>query len=294
MTPRSEARRRVRRLITRSEFLSMGVALALIPGAGEAARAASRDIDPATVVPMDKIPPAYRGQIGEIIREHTLHKKGAPDTFPCNPKVYMGLLNEPTIPLALWQDLATSPARLKKIAPGRYSGTDGAGTIATWEYVHRSPKLHVLLCDLNYTSPRGAARLDGRIVLLVHSGFYKEVNGEPWIQHDIEAFVKVDSKGWKMLAKTIRPMLERVLEDQVHEAGLFVSLMGRLVEMYPSWASQVVVAREDVPPDAKVAFRDLVEATKRPGAFAGRPVMVDNAKGSQASTAAAPTGSTRR
>ena len=294
MTPRSDAQRRVRRLLTRSEFLSLGVALALVPGATRPAKAASRDFDPATVLPMDKIPPAHRAQVSEVIREHTLHKKGAADTFPCNPKIYMGLLNEPTIPLALWQDLATSPARLRKVGPGRYSGSDGAGTMATWEYVLRSPKLHVLLCDLNYSSPRGAAKLDGRIVLLVHSGFYKEVNGEHWVQHDIEAFVKVDSKGWKMLAKTIRPMLERVLEDQVQEAGLFVSLMGRLVEMYPNWASSVVAAQQTVPQDAKVAFCDLVTANRRPGAFTGRPVMVDNARGGANASAAAPTGTTRR
>ena len=69
-------------------------------------------------------------------------------------------------------------------------GPISAGTTATWEYVYRSPKLHVLLSDLDYVSPRGAAQLKGRILLVVHSGFYREVNGEPWIQHDVEAFVK--------------------------------------------------------------------------------------------------------
>ena len=149
-----------------------------------------------------------------------MHRKASADTFPCNSKVYLSLLNEPSITLALWQDLAASPVKLRQIDPNRYQGTDGAGTTATWEYVYRSPKLHVLLSDLDYVSPRGAAKLSGRIVLIVHSGFYREVNGEPWIQHDVEAFVKVDSKGWKALAKTVRPLLDKVLEDQVQEAGL--------------------------------------------------------------------------
>ena len=109
--------------------------------------------------------------------------------------------------------------RLKQVGPDRYEGTDGAGASAVWEFVHRSPKLHVLLCNLSYTTPRGDARLDARIVLLVHSGFYREVNGEPWVQHDVEAFVKVDSKGWKAVARTVRPVIEKLLEDQVREAG---------------------------------------------------------------------------
>jgi len=44
---------------------------------------------------------------------------------------------------------------------------------------------------------RGNARLEGRIVLIVHTGYYREVNGDPWVQHDVEAFVKIDSRGWK-------------------------------------------------------------------------------------------------
>ena len=35
-------------------------------------------------------------------------------------------------------------------------------------------------------------------------------------------------------------MVERILEEQVKEAGFFISLMSRLVQTYPNWASQVV------------------------------------------------------
>jgi hypothetical protein len=206
-----------------------------------------------------------------------MHRKAPADTFPCNSKVYLSLLNEPTITLALWQDLAASPVKLRQLETNKYQGTDGAGTTATWEYLYRSPKLHVLLSDLDYVSPRGAAKLNGRILLVVHSGFYREVNGEPWIQHDVEAFVKVDSKGWKALAKTVRPLLEKVLEDQVQEAGWFVSLMGRMVESYPNWACSVVLKSETIDPKTRQSFRDLVVQVKKPGAQTGRPQLAENA-----------------
>ena len=242
-----------------------------------ASPAGPRTIDPAPVVPLDKIPPQHRDAVVEIIRDHTMHRKAPADTFPCNSKVYLSLLNEPAITLALWQDLAASPVKLRQLDANRYQGTDGAGTTATWEYIYRSPKLHVLLSDLDYVSPRGAARLNGRILLVVHSGFYREVNGEPWIQHDVEAFVKVDSKGWKALAKTVRPLLEKVLEDQVQEAGWFVSLMGRLVETYPDLGllggPQAGPDRPDHPPE--------LPRPRRPGQAAQRllrpPQMAENA-----------------
>jgi hypothetical protein len=239
--------------------------------------AGARSFDPATVVPLDKIPPQHRESVVEIIRDHTMHRKAPADSFPCNSKLYLSLLNEPAITLALWQDLADSPVKLRQLDATRYQGTDGAGTTATWEYIYRSPKLHVLLSDLDYVSPRGAAKLNGRILLIVHSGFYREVNGEAWIQHDVEAFVKVDSKGWKALAKTVRPLLEKVLEDQVQEAGWFVSLMGRLVETYPNWACSVVLNQAQIDSATRQGFRDLVVQVKRPNASSGRPQMIANA-----------------
>jgi len=232
--------------------------------------------DPSQVLPLDQVAPHARDAVAEVIRDAHFHRQGKSDTFPCNPRIYMKLLNEPAVTLALWQDLGPSPARLQQTAANRYQGTDGAGTTATWEFVLRSPRLNVMLCELDYVSPRGNAKLNGRIVLIVRSGYFKEVNGESWVQHDIEAFVKVDSRGWKAVAVTIKPIIEKLLEDQVREAGWFVSLMGRLVEIYPSWANEVVTKQNQIAAETRTAFSEVVKQTRREGAFEGRPVMVDS------------------
>jgi hypothetical protein len=236
-----------------------------------------RSIDPAQIVPLEQLAPGHRETVAEVIRDHTIHRKSATDSFPCNGQIYLGLLDEPAITLALWKDLSASPVEMRQVAPGRYVGSDGAGASATWEFVYRNPRLHVLLCNLDYTSPRGNARLQGRIVLVVRSSYHRASNGDPWVKHDIEAFVKVDSKGWKTLARTVRPILEKVLEDQVQEAGLFVSLMGRLVEMYPNWACEVATTKSQASPETKQAFHDVVMQNRRKGAFAGRPKMLGDA-----------------
>ena len=233
-------------------------------------------IDPAQVVPMDQIPAEYREQVGEVIRDHTFHQKGEPESFPCNAGLYMSLVNEPSITLALWKDLAESPVQVKRIGPNRYQGEDGSGSTATWDFVLRTPRVHVLLAYLSYISPRGNARIDARIVLVLRTGYYREVNREPYIQHDVEAFVKVDSKGWKTLARTIRPVIERVLEDQVREAGQFVSLMSRLVVTYPNWATDVAMKQSMVDVPARERFREIVAQNRRPDASKGRPVVLNN------------------
>ena len=266
--------------VVRRGLATWSIALAALASAvwsGPRASAGPQKPDPAQVVPLDQIAPEFREDVAEVIRDHTFHRKGAPETFPCNSRVYLSLLNEPALTLALWQDLSSSPVELQQIGPNKYQGSDGNGTKASWEFVLRAPKVHVLLCNLDYTSPRGAAHLQARIVLIVHSGYYREVNGEHWVQHDVEAYVKVDSKGWKALARTVRPLIEKLLEDQVREAGWFVSLMGRLVAMYPNWACQVAMKQNHIHVDTRQRFRDVVIQTRRAGAFTGRPTMADNA-----------------
>ena len=243
---------------------------------GLGAPAGAKDSDPAQVVPLDRLAPAVRDSVAEVINEPTFRHKGKPDTFPCHPKIYQALLYEPVLTLALWHDIADTPAKLWQVGPDRFEGTDGAGTSARWEYAYKSPRLNVMLCTLEHLTPRGNAKLNGRIVLVVHSTYFREPGGDFWIKHDVEAFVKIDSRGWKAVARTVRPLIEKLLEEQVQEGGLFISLMGRLVVSYPNWAAGVCMKQDGVSMPARAAFRELVIQSRRPDASPGRPQLADN------------------
>jgi hypothetical protein len=268
-------------LVRRSQILGKIVPVVLagmiVPGV-ETSQARGglgpRSVDPAQIVPLHQIVPERRDMVAEVIREHTFHRQGEPDTFPCPSSLYLSLVGEPAATVALWKDLSDSPVQLQKVAPNRYEGTDGSGSSAVWEFVLRSPQLHVLLAFFNYVSPHGNARIDARIVLIVNSTYHRDSNREPWVQHTVEAFVKVDSIGWKTLARTLRPVIERILEEQVREAGHFVSLMSRLVITYPNWASQVVASQGTIDPATRQRFCEVVARTRRPGASTGRPVVM--------------------
>jgi hypothetical protein len=236
----------------------------------------ARHVDPAQVLPLDQIPPEHRESVSEVIRDHTFHRLGEPDSFQCPGSLYLSLVNEPLVPLTLWKDLSTSSVQLQKVGPNRYEGTDGSGSSAVWDFVLRSPRLHVFLAYFNYVSPHGTARVEARIVLIVRSSYAVDGSKEAWVKHDVEAFVKVDSKGWKTLARTVRPVVEKVLEEQVREAGHFVSLMSRLVVTYPNWACQTIAKQPGIDPATKDQFQTTVIRNQKPGASRGRPVVMQD------------------
>lgn len=234
-----------------------------------------RSIDPAQIVPLHQLAPESRDSVAEVIRDHTFHRQGETDTFPCPGSLYLSLLNEPHLTVALWKDLSESPVQLQKVSANRYQGTDGSGASATWDFVLRTPRVHVLLAYLSYVSPHGNAKVDARIVLVVNSAYYRDGNKESFVQHNVDAYVKVDSKGWKTVARTMRPVVERILEEQVKEAGYFISLMSRLVQTYPNWASEVVAGHPGIDAASKQRFCTVVVQNRRPGASTGRPVVMN-------------------
>src|SRR4051794_6014129 len=102
--------------VRRSQVIGLFVLGLLAQGDPSAreARGATRRVEPAEVVPLDQIAPQHRETVAEIIRDHTFHRKGAPESFPCHSRIYLSLLNEPSLTLALWQDLSPSPVRLQE------------------------------------------------------------------------------------------------------------------------------------------------------------------------------------
>jgi hypothetical protein len=255
--------------------LAMTAILVVISATAQAG-IGSRHVDPAQIVPLNQIAPERRDVVIEVIRDHTFHRQGEADTFPCPSSLYLSLVNEPSLTLALWKDLSDAPVQLRKVGPNRYEGTDGSGASATWEFVLRTPRLHVLLAHLNYVSPHGNARVEARIILIVNTSYYQDNKREPFVQHNVEAFVKIDSKGWKTLGRTLRPVIERILEEQVKEAGYFISLMSRLVLTYPNWANHVVNSQTTIDAATKQRFAEVVAQTRKPGASTGRPQIVKN------------------
>ncbi len=252
-------------------FAATLVTVLLVPIPRAGAGLGTRHTDASQVVPLDQLAAEYREPVSEVISDHTFHRQGEPETFPCHGSLYLSLLDEPLVPLTLWKDLSASPVQLQKIGPDRYQGTDGAGASAVWDFVLRTPRLHILLAYFSYVSPRSSARVDARIVLIVRSSYVHDSNKEPWVQHDVEAYVKVDSKGWKALARTVRPLIERILEEQVREAGYFISLMSRLVVTYPNWARQAVGGEASIDATTRQRFNALVAQMTKPGASKGRP-----------------------
>ena len=59
-----------------------------------------------------------------------------------------------------------------------------------------------------------------------------------------------------------------MLEEQVREAGHFVSLMSRLVITYPNWACQIIAKQPAIDPVTRNRFQTAVIRNRKARGFA--------------------------
>ena len=190
--------------------------------------APGRTDHPAQVVPWPNRGAVARRR-SEIIRENTFHHRGAPETFPCNSRVYLSLLNEPALTLALWKDLSASPVRLQQMGPNllpRQRRQRRGGHLGVRLPLAEAPRPAVqppVQQSPRHRPPRGADRPDRPFGVLPR-GQRRPVDPARRRGLREDRLQRLEDR-----RQDIRPVLEKLLEDQVREAGWFVSLMGRLV-----------------------------------------------------------------
>jgi hypothetical protein len=73
-------------------------------------------------------------------------------------------------------------------------------------------------------------------------------------------------------------VIERLLEDQVREAGQFISIMSRLVVTHPNWATQIAAGQPQLDSDARTRFCEIVAQNRKPGASSGRPAVLADSR----------------
>ena len=234
-----------------------------------------RDWERAIPIPPGRAARSTRPRVSrdrrEVIRDHTFHRQGESEIFPCDGSLYLSLLNEPLVPLTLWKDLSDSPVQLQKIGPDRYEGTDGAGASAVWDFVLRTPRLHVLLAYFSYVSPRSNARVDARIVLIVHSSLLARQQ-----QRAVDPARRRGVREGRQQGLE-DPGADRPPVDRAHPRG--AGPRGGLLHLadepagrhLPNWACQVVGGQQAIDATTRQRFQALVAQTRKPGASKGGP-----------------------
>lgn len=217
----------------------------------------------ASEIPWNRLAPEERQRAADVVDKSVLYRRMPTEVFRCDPEVYLYLINRPDVTTAVWRVLGMSKLKLEQVDPDRYSGDDGGGTEGGCEFLHRSPDLHVLLCEGKYQGPLMLKPLQASVLLVLRSAYFHEATGQGYVAHRLDAFVQVESDMAEALARLSSPLTLRMADRTFRDVTTFLAAMSRWIGTRAGWAYRLSDRLREVPDAEKRQFRALVDAVSQ-------------------------------
>ena len=215
------------------------------------------------LLPLDQLSPQALWKIDTILDDYSLHRRLPTEVFRSDPDVYLFLINEPQVTVAVWRALGISELKLQAHPqnPDLFLGNDGKGIQGTCEFLYRSPELHVLVCEGSYRGPLVPKPIQASMLLVLRSAYFRDKAQEVYVTHQLHVFVKLDSNAAEAVAKLTDPISARMANHTFRQITEFLGAMSRWMEQQPEWAHQLADQLGDVSPAQRQQLRDLADRT---------------------------------
>jgi hypothetical protein len=209
------------------------------------------------LIPWNELSQASRSLIEDVVNNPTVFHRSQSEVFECTPDVYLLLLHQPVLTMELWKSLGLCGANLEEVAPDHFRGSDARACKGSWQFVYKSPELHVIYCEGEYRGPLLATTLETRSVLVLRTVFIEE-RGKTYVKHQIDGYVRAEAGTLKTAARVLRPVFQRSVEATMQEVLWFVSLMCRYSVYDPHTIAQATAHADRVSDSVKTSMQSAL------------------------------------
>jgi hypothetical protein len=227
-------------------------AVPLISHANRAARA-----EAIGQMPLKMLAAPVRAKVQAVVQRPTLYRRLPPQTFACEPDLYLFLVRHPEVVVNMWQLMGITRVKLTRTGRFAFDATDGAGTTSRVEIVYGTRQQHLLLAEGFYDGPLVPRRVTGRCVLLLSSGYSQDAQHEETVSHRLDVFVQIDNLGVEVIAKTLHPLLGKTADNNFVESTKFLSQVSRVVENNGPGVQRLATRLTNIDPAVRQKFADL-------------------------------------
>lgn len=211
------------------------------------------------LIPWDSLDTEVREKLESVVDHATIHHRCPAEVFACSPDLYLLLLHDPVMTLELWKQLGESKATLDQTSPDHFKGSDGQASSGRWEFVYKTPELHVIYAEGQYKGTLLGGTLETKSVLVLRTVFFEERDGRRYVKHQLDGFVKAESGNLKPLAKALKPVFEKSVESTMKESTWFVSLLCRYATFDPRAMTEAAARLDEkVSEESRSKFRKLI------------------------------------
>lgn len=248
-------------------------ALAIVAAASAAARAetfsdasssrAARK-EAQAALPFAELQPDEQQIVRRVLRNVTIYRRLPTRVLACDPELHRFLVNQPDVLVNVWERLAAGHlpkdvhlVHLEQQSRDVYRADDGHGTQGHVRYLHRTPDTLLIYADGTYEGPVFMHRVEGRCLLLLRSGYFRDLDGRAYVTCRLDAFIQLDQAGAQVVAKTFQPLVGKVADQSFVEGTAFLEALSRITAANPAGALRLVNRLENISPATRDRFTEV-------------------------------------
>jgi hypothetical protein len=251
-----------KRLVSRFALVTwFTVAGFLFPGlawaqTGEASTTRASKDDALRSIPWNKLNQPTQEKLSEVVSRPSIFRRLPVKVIDCEPEMFIFLVRYPEVVVNIWEIMGVSNVNIRRTGDYTFTAADTGGTNCNVELVYGSPNMHILYADAVYDGNLLTGKVRGKCVLVLRSE-YSQADGRTVVTSRMDMFVKVDSVGADLIARTLQPMIGKSADVNFTETADFISRVSVASQSNQNGVSQLASQLENCTPAVKNKFAEV-------------------------------------
>lgn len=236
-----------------------GPSQAVLPETMKATSSRAAQENAAQSIPLDKLDPAARAKVAAVLSDVSIFRRMPVEVMPCDPELYLFLLEHPDVVVNVWQALGISRITMQQSGPDTFQITDEAGTVGKIQVLYRDQNTQVVFTEGYYNGPLFGRQLQGRILLVLKSAYIWRPDGRCYVTTRLDSFTQLDNIGIEILTKTIQPLVGKTADINFIQTVNFVASLSRTAEVNQHGLQRLAKRLPYVQPEVRDQFAQVID-----------------------------------
>ncbi|MEM6690568.1 MAG: hypothetical protein AAF664_14130 [Planctomycetota bacterium] len=205
-------------------------------------------------LPIARLTPEAQERIRRITNSPTFFRRLPPQEIVCDRDLFLFLTRQPEVLVGIWDLMGITKVQVQRTGRYQLDSGDGSGTQCRLDLVYGDPHQHIYVADGVYDGRLVARPIRGRGVFIVRSDYEQTVDGQTTVQGTIDCFIKIDSLGADLIARTFSPLIGRSADHNFVETARFVGQIHQACERNPAGMMDTATNMPQVGADIRRQF----------------------------------------
>lgn len=210
-------------------------------------------------IPYQKLDQRARAKIDAVLDDTTIFRRLPVQVIQCDPQLYLFLVEHPDVVVAIWRVFGVTQLAVRETGPDTFRVAEEGGTTGTMDLLYASHDTHVFYAEGRCEGPVLAKPIQGRVLVVLKSGYVHETDGHDYVTCRLDAFLQVDRAGVELVTKTFQPVVGRVADLNFAQTAGFLASLSRTAATNPSGVLRLASKLSEVQPPVRQRFAELAE-----------------------------------